>query len=101
MGVTAISRFAVCRGHGCQEDANWLGVSRSDRLYCSSACRQRAYRHRKAADLGDADVGCVERAGEDCRWASSCSRDGCWRRECEGTGRPLFGTGPRVKELEP
>jgi hypothetical protein len=89
LSVTASSPFAVCRGPGCQEDVNWQGFSRSDRVYCSDACRQRAYRHRKAADH---DVDCVEYPDEGCRWAPSCKRDGCWRQECAETGTALFGT---------
>jgi hypothetical protein len=35
---------------------------------------------------------CPHYDGAECFWHKSCSRDGCWRRECEQSGRPLFGT---------
>jgi hypothetical protein len=44
--VTAISAPAVrCNAAGC---CNTLERRRADRRYCSNACRQRAYRKRKA-----------------------------------------------------
>ena len=77
-------RCSVC-GHG-------FTASRADARYCSNACRQDAYRKRKLNGAIPADPGCPDLPGEECRWASSCSRDGCWRRECAESGRPLFGT---------
>jgi hypothetical protein len=96
VSVTASSPSAVCRAPGCQASVNFSGYRRSDSLYCSNACRQRAYRQRHALDPPELDVECVEHPGEACRWAPSCSREGCWRRECEQSGRPLFGIGPRT-----
>jgi hypothetical protein len=92
VSVTASSRSAVCSGPGCQASVNFGGFSRADRLYCSNACRQRAYRLRHAVHPAELDAECLERAGEECNWMPSCSRDGCWRRECEQSGRTLFGT---------
>jgi hypothetical protein len=50
----------------------------------------------RVEQLPDPDHVCPHYDGAECRWHPSCSRDGCWRRECEQTGRPLFGTGARA-----
>jgi hypothetical protein len=101
VSVTASSPSALCRGPGCQRSAREPGYDRADRLYCSDACRQRAYRERHAVQVARVVSGatgpeaeCAELPGEECRWTPSCNADGCWRRECEQSGRPLFGTGP-------
>lgn len=93
MSVTASGANAVCRGPGCQNSTDWQGYSRSDRLYCSDACRQRAYRKR----IRDTDAPCSQFPGEECRWAPSCAADGCWRRECAEDDRPLYGIGPSAR----
>jgi hypothetical protein len=47
--------------------------------------------------LPDPADACPMFPDDECRWRPSCAKAGCWRRECEGTGRPLFGIGPSAK----
>jgi hypothetical protein len=35
---------------------------------------------------------CPHYPDAECRWHPSCTRDGCWRAECEQSGWPQFGT---------
>lgn len=78
----------------CAQCGASLTRHRRDARYCSDACKQAAYRRRHAPAL---DSECVERPGDECRWEPSCARHGCWRVECEQSGRPLFGVGPSAR----
>jgi hypothetical protein len=42
------------------------------------------------------DPRCTSFVDEECRWTPSCAKEGCWRAECENTGQPLQGIGPRA-----
>jgi hypothetical protein len=118
VSVTARSPFAVCNGPGCHREARWPGSGRSDRRYCSNACRQRAFRQRQNSEVSRQreglsaaveshasangalydrpDAYCAHLPGAECRWTPSCNADGCWRVECAASGRDLFGIGPNV-----
>ena len=43
------------------------------------------------------DPHCAEFPRDECRWVPSCRSEGCWRAECERTGRPLHGIGPSAR----